>query len=200
MTRPLHDWDAIYRGSAPPPWDIGRPQQAFVRLVEAGLLSGRLLDAGCGTGEHTLLAATHGADALGVDVASPAIEEARRKAADRGIAASFEVADCLALDRLGRSFDVVIDSGLFHVFDDTDRHAYVTSLRSVLQPGGIFYLMCFSDLQPGELGPRRVRQDEITTAFADGWDVVGIAADHFDVNRNFGASTALAWLATIHRV
>jgi SAM-dependent methyltransferase len=198
MTRPLHDWDAIYQASGPPPWDIGRPQPAFLRLAEAGLLSGRLLDAGCGTGEHTLLAAAHGADAVGVDVALTAVEQARHKAAERGLAARFEVADALALDRLDLSFEVVIDSGLFHVLDD-DRSAYVTSLGSVLPAGGTCYLMCFSDRQPGEFGPRRVRQDELIAAFADGWDVADISADQFEVNRDFGASTAEAWLATIHR-
>lgn len=200
MTRPPHDWETIYHAGDPPPWDIGRPQAAFVRLAEAGLLSGRLLDAGCGTGEHTLLAAAHGADAVGVDVALPAIEQARHKAAERGIAARFEVADALALDRLNLTFDVIIDSGLFHVFDDEDRAKYVTSLGSVLPPGGTYYLMCFSDRQPGDFGPRRVRQDEIAAAFAEGWDVAVISADQFEVNRNFGASSAEAWLATIHRL
>ena len=41
----------MYVDVAPPPWDIGRPQAAFVRLAAEGLLSGTLLDAGCGTGD-----------------------------------------------------------------------------------------------------------------------------------------------------
>jgi cyclopropane fatty-acyl-phospholipid synthase-like methyltransferase len=200
MRRPLHDWDAVYRASDPPPWDIGRPQPAFVRLAEAGLLSGRLLDVGCGTGEHTLLAAAHGADAVGVDAAPSAIEQARHKVAERGIAARFEVADALALDGLERSIDVVIDSGLFHVLDDEDRPTYVTSVGSVLRPGGTLFLMCFSDRQPGDMGPRRVSQAEITTSFGDGWDVADISADQFEVNRSFGAATAEAWLTTILRL
>jgi methylase of polypeptide subunit release factors len=75
-----HDWDDSYVGP-PPPWDIGRPQAAFVRLAEAGGLAGALLDAGCGTGEHTILAALHGARALGLDVSPRAIDIARRNAA-----------------------------------------------------------------------------------------------------------------------
>ena len=55
-TGPAHDWDSSYTGSSPP-WDIGRPQPAFLRLADAGALTGALLDAGCGTGEHTILAA-----------------------------------------------------------------------------------------------------------------------------------------------
>jgi SAM-dependent methyltransferase len=198
MTTPP-GWDAAYTAAEPAPWDIGRPQQAFVRLADDGLLSGRVLDAGCGSGEHTLLAATRGADAVGIDVSPTAIERARRKAAERGITARFEVADALSLGQLGLIFDTVIDSGLFHVFDDDDRARYVASLASVLRPGGTCYLMCFSDRQPGALGPRRVRQDELRAAFSDGWAVASITADAFEVNRNFGATTAQAWLATIRR-
>jgi SAM-dependent methyltransferase len=192
-------WDDAYSGQAPP-WDLGRPQPAFVRLAASGLLTGQALDAGCGTGEQTLLAASSGADALGVDVSPLAIERARGKAAARGIKARFEVADALNLAELGLTFDTVIDSGLFHVFDDESRARYVTSLASVLRPGGRLYLMCFSDRQPGTAGPRRVSQDELRAAFSDGWTIVAIQADAFEVNPGFfGTTTTQAWLATVSR-
>ncbi len=200
MTTP-QNWDASYTADAgPPPWDIGRPQQAFARLASRGLLSGRLLDAGCGTGEHTLLAAAHGADATGVDISPRAIARARAKAADRGLDARFEVADVLSLGRLGLTFDTVIDSGVFHVFGDQDRPRYVTSLASVLRPGGHCYLACFSDRQPGDWGPRRVTQDELRAAFSDGWSVSSIDADTFEINAGLPAPTVQAWLATIERM
>jgi SAM-dependent methyltransferase len=212
-------WDDAYAGSVPPAWDLGQPQPAFVRLAEQGLLTGTVLDAGCGTGEQTLLAASHGADALGVDVSPLALEIARGKAAARGIPAAaggqvgpaaaggqvgsarFEVADALKLGELGLSFVTIIDSGLFHVFDGENRVRYVTSLASVLRPGGRLYLMCFSDRQPGMFGPRRVSQDELRSAFADGWTIVAIEAEAFALNRGaFGIATAQAWLATVSRV
>ncbi|HWN62599.1 MAG TPA: class I SAM-dependent methyltransferase [Streptosporangiaceae bacterium] len=207
MTTP--SWDAAYAESTPPPWDLGRPQPAFVRLAEQGLLTGQLLDAGCGTGEQTLLAASSGADALGVDVSPLALEQARAKAAARGIPAAaggqigkarFEVADALSLVDLGLSFDTVIDSGLFHVFDDDRRARYVASLASVLRPGGHLYLMCFSDRQPGTIGPRRVSEDDLRAAFGNGWTILAIQADTFAVNPGlFPATTVQAWLASITR-
>jgi len=200
MTTPAARWDSAYEAGSRPPWDIGRPQPAFVRLADGGLLSGRVLDAGCGSGEHALLAAARGADAVGVDISPRAIEQARRKAGERGLAVRFEVADALSLGGLGLAVDTVIDSGLFHVFDDADRARYVTSLASVLPPGGTCYLMCFSDRQPGTMGPRRVRQEELRTAFGDGWAVTAIVADAFEVNPGFGAPAAQAWLATIGRI
>jgi SAM-dependent methyltransferase len=193
-------WDTVYAAdAAPPPWDIGRPQPAFLRLADRGLLSGQLLDAGCGTGEHVLLAAAHGADATGVDISPRAIERARAKAAERGLPARFEVADVLRLGQLGMTFGTVIDSGVFHVFDDDGRARYVTSLASALRPGGHCYLICFSDRQPGGWGPRRVSQDELRAAFGDGWSVTSIEADNFEVNPGTPAPTVQAWLATIQR-
>jgi SAM-dependent methyltransferase len=193
-------WDTVYApDAAPPPWDIGRPQPAFLRLADRGLLSGRLLDAGCGTGEHVLLAAGRGAEATGVDISPRAIARARDKAAERGLPARFEVADVLSLGQLGLAFDVVIDSGVFHGFDDADRSRYVTSLASVLRPGGHCYLICFSDREAGEYGPRRIRQDQLRAAFADGWAVTSIKADTLDLNPGMPTLTAQAWLAAIRR-
>jgi cyclopropane fatty-acyl-phospholipid synthase-like methyltransferase len=192
-------WDDSYTSTAPAPWDIGRPQPAFGRLAEAGLLTGEVLDSGCGTGEQALLAAAHGAKVTGIDGAPTAIERARRKAAERGLPARFEVGDVLDLGALGLEFDTIIDSGVFHVFADPDRLRYVASLAAVLRPGGTCYLMCFSDRQPGEFGPRRVSQDELRAAFSDGWRVESIVADTFEVNPIEGNTRAQAWLATICR-
>jgi SAM-dependent methyltransferase len=92
-------------GRHAPPWDIGRPQPAFVRLADQGRLTGRLLDAGCGTGENALLAASRGADVTGIDVAPTAIAQARAKASERGLTARFEVADALDLGRVSLTVD-----------------------------------------------------------------------------------------------
>ena len=189
-------WNSAYQGS--PPWDVGRPQPDFVRLAEAGELVGRVLDVGCGTGEQVMLAATHGAEAMGVDIAELAIQRAREKAEERGINATFQVADAMHLDRLGRQFDVITDSGVFHVFSDDERPPFVSSLRSALRPGGIYYMMCFSDRQPGDWGPRRVSKAEIRASFADGWSVRSIEPAQFVIAME--SERAQAWLATIERV
>jgi len=193
------DWDSSYAGASPP-WDIGRPQPAFVRLADAGALTGALLDAGCGTGEQTILAACLGASALGIDISRVAIETARRKATERGVHARFQVLDALRLDTLGEIFDTVVDSGLFHVFDDTARYRYVAAVHAVLRPGGHFHLMCFGDRQPGDWGPRRIKESELRGALANGWRIDSLARERFDINPGLGTPSAEAWLADAVRL
>ncbi|MFI5040970.1 MAG: class I SAM-dependent methyltransferase [Acidimicrobiales bacterium] len=195
QSRSPEDFDAMYAGT--PPWDIGRPQPVFLRLAESGAIRGRVLDAGCGTGEHVLMVAELGLDATGVDAAPSAIATAQRKAAVRGLAARFLVGDALGLAELDEEFDTVLDSGLFHVFDDEHRARYVEALGAVTRRGGSYLMCCFSDRQPGDWGPRRVRQDEIRAAFGVGWEVESIEAAQFDINLD--PSVAQAWLVTITR-
>jgi SAM-dependent methyltransferase len=195
QSRSVEDFDAMYSGT--PPWDIGRPQPVFVQLAEAGAIRGRVLDVGCGTGEHVLMVAERGLDATGIDAAPSAIAAARRKAADRSIGARFLVWDALGLAELDEQFDTVLDCGLFHVFDDERRGRYVTALSAVVRPGGRYFMCCFSDRQPGDWGPRRVRQDEIRAAFDTGWKVESIEVSQFDINLD--PPFAHAWLATITR-
>ena len=193
VDRSIEDFDESYTGT--PPWDIGRPQPMFAALLDEGVIQGRVLDAGCGTGEHTLMVAARGLDPTGIDSSTKAIQIARRKATDRGFAARFLVWDAVELAGLNEQFDTVLDSGLFHVFDDERRAQYVTSLAAVVGPGGRLFLACFSDLQPGDWGPRRVRQAELRDAFADGWVIESIEPTQF--HTNLEPPIAQAWLARI---
>ncbi|MGH9742019.1 MAG: class I SAM-dependent methyltransferase [Candidatus Acidiferrum sp.] len=192
-------WDASYH-DGPAPWDIGGPQPAIARLVTEGGIAGAVLDAGCGTGENALLVASLGFSVLGFDVAETALAMARKKAADRGIAAEFAAADAFHLERLGRKFQTVLDCGLFHTFNGDERPGYVASLASVTKQDGTLYVLCFSDDGP-DTGPHPVRQEELRATFnpSSGWNIAAIEPDRV-LTRFHDDHGAPAWFATITRI
>lgn len=177
---PVHDrssFESLYAGQ--PRWETGRPQQAI--LAVADRITGAVLDAGCGTGENALFIAGRGQPVTGIDFLAEPVRLAEQKAVERGLTATFRVMDALALKDLSEGFDSAIDSGLFHVFGDDDRRRYVEGLAAVLRPGGRLFLLCFSDAEPGDRGPRRVSRQEIEDAFAQGWAVESVEASRYEV-------------------
>ena len=194
-------WEDVYqRGAAP--WDIGRPQQAILRVADAGDIAEPVLDSGCGSGEHALMAAAMGFQASGVDISQTAIEHARAKARARGLLVDFHVGDVLALpeiERLQPPFRTVIDMGCFHTFANADRPVYAASLAAVTEPGGVLHLLCFSEHTPGTEGPRRVTQAELRQTFSRDWIVDRIEPEIINVSSLWSGPQPNAWLARIVR-
>lgn len=81
------DWEAVYRGDSPingdqpPPWNIGRPQQAIIDLEARGAISGSVLDSACGVGAAAIWLAQQGYRTVGIDIAASAIAKATAAAA-----------------------------------------------------------------------------------------------------------------------
>jgi SAM-dependent methyltransferase len=182
---------SLYSGQAP--WDIGRPQKAFIDMADQ--ITGSLLDAGCGTGENALYFAGRCHETTGIDYLAEPIIRAKQKAAERGLTATFLVMDALALKELPES-------------STRDRQRPVPRLQrlaTVLKPGGKLFLLCFSDDEPGTQGPRRVSRKEIEVAFAEGWKVESIEPSRYEVRLDlkditFSDGGPKAWFAVIRPV
>lgn len=186
-------FDSAYKSL--PPWDIGRPQKEFVELVRRGEITGSVLDIGCGTGEHALFFAEEGCEVWGIDSSPLAIQKAQKKAAVRGLPVHFLVLNALDLSRLDRKFDTATDSGLFHTLSDEDRPLFVNNLGAILSPAGTYFMLCFSDLEPGGYGPRRVTKSEIQDSFRDGWSINYIRPGVFESRTRVKGPRA--WLSSI---
>jgi ubiquinone/menaquinone biosynthesis C-methylase UbiE len=182
-------FNKVYAGLRRPPWDTDGPTPFVQDLVQAGTVRGEVLDAGCGTGENAIYLAAQGYRVVAFDAAPVAIEKARIKARQRGVAATFAVADARELMAWDARFETIIDSGLFHVMGKSaDRLRYAGSLRRVSRSGAVLHLLAFKDRGPrwlGRLGTRLrvcisgfgthgVTQEEIQVAFSDGWTIESI--------------------------
>jgi cyclopropane fatty-acyl-phospholipid synthase-like methyltransferase len=193
-------FENFYVGKAP--WDIGKPQRTLAAVADR--VTGPILDAGCGTGEHALFFAARGHRVTGIDFVDEPIRRARGKAAERGLAVEFLVKDATALEDWGERFANVIDCGLFHCLSNDDQQHYVRGLSQVLEPGGRLFLLCFSDEEPAGEGPRRVSRQELHNAFADGWEVESVQPTRIEVNPEltevkFSEGGPKAWFAVVLR-
>ncbi|MFI6173376.1 class I SAM-dependent methyltransferase [Nocardia sp. NPDC051052] len=216
MTRSADSWNAAYDNDIAP-WVIGEPQPAIIALERDGWIRGRVLDPGCGAGEHTILLTKLGYDVLGIDLSPSAVAFARGNAAAQGVpAARFDVADAIALGDSGDSpaYDTIVDSALFHIFvtEPDARAAYVRSLRALCKPGGLVNILALSDAGPG-FGPQ-ISDSLIREAFVDGWELEDLQSTHYrgrvtsvvleqqpDLGvPEGGPIDVAAWLARIRRV
>ncbi|MGB8311407.1 MAG: class I SAM-dependent methyltransferase, partial [Halobacteriota archaeon] len=183
---------------------------------QAGEIVGSVLDVGCGTGENALYLAAHGHEVWGIDFAPTAIQKAHEKAAQRHLAATFLVLNVLELHTLGRTFDTVIDSGLFHSLSDEERPLFVGNLAAVIRRGGTYFMLCFSELTPvpdfstlkdfmpdfSKFKPEdyerlRVTQAEIKESFQDGWRINYIRRATLETR--VGPSGVYGWLSSISK-
>ncbi|WP_245607085.1 class I SAM-dependent methyltransferase [Pseudonocardia spinosispora] len=199
--------NAYQRRSAP--WVIGEPQPAVLELERAGLITGRVLDIGCGAGEHTIHLTRLGYDVLGVDFAPTALEVARENATTQGVPARFETADALSLIGLS-GFDTVIDSALFHVFATEEQQRYARTLHGVCAPGARVHVLALSDRTPG-FGPR-ISDAAIRAAFTEPlWALDQLEPDIYRADGSpedraqlglpaEGLVDMTAWLATARRL
>jgi cyclopropane fatty-acyl-phospholipid synthase-like methyltransferase len=183
---------------ATPSWEIGHPQPVVTRLADAGLVEGTVLDVGCGTGENALELARRGLRVVGIDIAAAAVERARARAAERGIAAEFLTVDAMHLATLERVFDTVMDVGLFHVLQSEERRPYADSLRRVTRSGGRCLLVCWSSRNPFGVGPARITRRAIHEAFSAGWRVEAIEPETLETRLEM--RIARAWLARIRAI
>jgi cyclopropane fatty-acyl-phospholipid synthase-like methyltransferase len=197
MTGPHRATPDRYPGTAP--WEIGAPQPALLALADRGALHGRVLDVGCGTGEHTLMAAAAGLHATGIDRAVKALAVAEHKARERGLTARFIQHDALTLAQLGEAFDTALDSLFLHALTPTDRSRYLDGLRAVLRPGTRLFVLCYSDQHTTEpIPPHTMSRGELGSCFTDGWMVDDIQST--TSSSTVHADGVSAWLATCTRL
>lgn len=132
---PYPRWTTVGRGGAVS-HDIARLARGKTILV-----------AGCGTGREAVDAALifPAARVDAIDLSRASLAYATRKAAElRAANVFFRQADILDVARLGRSFDLIVSSGVLHHMRDPV--AGLRALLGVLAPGGVLKIALYSTL------------------------------------------------------
>jgi len=106
-----------------------------------------ILIAGCGTGRHAIMSASHYQDArvLAIDLSQGSLAYAQRNAAELGITnITFAQADILKLGALEQRFHLIESDGVLHHMDDPE--AGLKVLTGLLHDGGFFHLGLYSEI------------------------------------------------------
>lgn len=163
----LPNWREIYQQipTTQMPWYYPDLDPDLSRALETyGLHGGSALDLGTGPGTQAFKLAEHGFAVTGSDISPGAVMLASEEAQRRGLDVQFVQDDVLAT-RLSGAFDIVFDRGCFHVIAPSDRAQYVEAVAKLVKPNGYFFLKCFSDEQPGDVGPYRLPPAEVEAVF-----------------------------------
>jgi SAM-dependent methyltransferase len=102
----------------------------------------RLLDLACGTGAAAELAAGRGAEVVGIDFSPELLEQAKARAAERGLEIDYRIGDVEALPLEDASFELVTST--CGVMFAPDHAAVARELARVTQPGGRIALVCWT--------------------------------------------------------
>jgi SAM-dependent methyltransferase len=173
-------YDLLYRSGAP--WDMGKPRPEVVQMVESGQSKPcRAIDLGCGTGDNVIYLAQEGFDAVGVDLSSRAIIQARAKAREAGVSPTFLVGDVTDLKGVDGPFDLVLDYGcLGCVIGMSARERYAHTLADLTAPGAIFILLNFAQDPDSRFNmiPNILQPGEAERLFGDNFDIDYYDDDH----------------------
>ena len=141
------DARAVYRRIAPYydflDGSFERKRYAPIRGTLFAGLSGRILDAGIGTGCNIPYYPA-GAEVVGIDLSQAMLAQARARRDGLGSAVPFAAMDVLRTAFPDSSFDAVVASFVFCVLRPDQQQAALTELGRILKPGGEIRLLDYT--------------------------------------------------------
>jgi len=168
------------------PWDIGQPDFNLIEVVtQKPILSCKVLDIGCGTGDNSIWLAQHCFQVIGTDTSDNALEKAKEKASKAGVECDFILADFLKNKIDGAPFGFAFDRGCFHSFSsEHDRERFVQNVAAHLEEGGLWLtIVGNADEHPQGPGPPRRTAGEIVLAVEPYFEILSLQSSHFGSNR-----------------
>jgi len=135
---------------------------------------GRALDLGCGSAIWGVELAKRGWGVTGVDLVEDALERARERVSNEGVAMTVVRGDVTDLGPSGiePGYDLIVDTGTFHGLLPEQRLAMGREVDRVADAGATVLIDAFAPRRRGPL-PSGASQSDIETAFP-GWTVTDV--------------------------
>lgn len=161
-------WNEIHKERV---WG-GYPSEHIIRFVARNYYAKdrekiKILDFGCGSGNHAWYLAREGFDTYAFDGSPYAVENARKKLEKEGLQADIRVADGLALEYEDDFFDAVIDNVCICSNLLKNIKAMYLGIYRILKKGGKLITVCFGTETYG-CGIGREIEPDTYTDISDG--------------------------------
>jgi len=167
------------------PWNVSEPPALLTNAVETGKIQPcPAADLGCGAGNYAVWLARQGFEVTGIDISQHAVKYAEELAAREGVTCRFVAADLLGdLKEFHERFDLAYDWELLHHIFPEDRPRYIQNVHALLQPGGLYFSLCFSERDPAFGGTGKFRDTPLGTTlyFSSEKELRELYAPHFDI-------------------
>jgi SAM-dependent methyltransferase len=167
------------------PWDAGRPDFNLIDVVtKKPVLSCKVLDVGCGTGDNSIWLAQNHFQVTGTDTSDIALEKAKEKASKANVECDFVLVDFIKNKIAGAPFGFVFDRGCFHSFGSEDeRIRFAQNVAAHLEDAGLWLTIVGSadEHRQGPGPPQRTARD-IVSAVEPYFMVLSLTTSHFESN------------------
>lgn len=140
----------------------------------------RILDVGCGNGNHVVFLAEQGYDVHGIDISEEAIEIATAWVAKQGLHAGLMVGDVEGLPFEAEYFDVVISHGVLDHVPFIKAKKAINEIKRVSREGAYLYLTLRSTWD-SEFG-RGEEVEKNTFVLQEGYEK-GLIQHYFDLEQ-----------------
>ena len=167
------------------PWDVGQPDSNLIEVVTKNpILSCKVLEIGCGTGDNSIWLAQNRFEVIGTDSSEIALQKAREKASKANVACDFVLVDFLKNEIEGAPFGFVFDRGCFHSFSsEKDRRRFAQNVAAHLKEDGLWLtIVGNADERRQCPGPPQRTAGDIVLAVEPCFKVLSLTSSHFGSN------------------